>query len=106
MFDFAPGVPLTFERMASRVHPDDLALLRDLRDRARSDGADFAFEHRLRMAGDSAKYVHLVGHAIRDKDGHVEYMGSIQDVTERRLSDIKRTRGETALRRSEAFLAP
>jgi GAF domain-containing protein len=35
----------------------------------------------------SIKYLHAVGHAIRDKDNQLEYIAAVQDVTERRLSE-------------------
>src|SRR5947209_1822287 len=87
IFEFEPGSRVTFDRIASRVHPDDLPLLSDWIDRTRREGADWEFESRVQMPDASVKYVHNVAHGTRDQDGNVEYIGAMQDVTERRLAE-------------------
>jgi PAS domain S-box-containing protein len=98
IFEFDQGVPVTLELVCSRVHPDDIPVCNEIIDRARSDGSDFEFEHRLRMTDHSVKYVHIVAHATRDQDGRLEYIGAVQDVTERRLSEeaLAKVRSELA----------
>src|SRR5918996_761533 len=98
IFEFDQGVPVTLELIAARVHPDDLPLLHEMIGRARDDGSDFEFEHRLQLPDHSVKYLHLVAHATRDEDGQVEYIGAIQDVTERRLAEeaLGKARSELA----------
>ena len=59
----------------------------DMVERARGDGSDFEYDHRLQMPDGSVKYLHLIGHATRDRDGRLEYIGAVQDVTQRRLSE-------------------
>ena len=87
IFDFAPTVTVTLELIATRVHPDDMPLLFEMTERARRDGSDFEYEHRLLMPDHSVKYLHLVAHGTRDENGQLEYIGAVQDVTERRLSE-------------------
>jgi PAS domain S-box-containing protein len=84
IFDLDPAMPVTFERLEARVHPDDLALFRDAVDGARSDRSGFEYELRLLMPDHSVKHLHVVAHAARDRDGDLEYIGAVQDVTERR----------------------
>jgi PAS domain S-box-containing protein len=86
IFEFYQGVPLTLELIGTRVHPEDIPLLNDMIDRARGAGSDFEYEHRLQMPDHSVKYLHMVAHGTRDKDGRLEYIGAVQDVTQRRLS--------------------
>ena len=78
---------MTLELIGSRVHPDDMPLMDDMVERARGDGSDFEYDHRLQMPDGSVKYLHLIGHATRDKDGRLEYIGAVQDVTQRRLAE-------------------
>jgi PAS domain S-box-containing protein len=87
IFEFDQGVPVTLELIGSRVHPEDIPLLNDMIDRARGDGSDFECEHRLLMPDHTVKYVHMVAHGMRDPDGELEYIGAVQDITERRLSE-------------------
>ena len=67
-------------------------------ERARSDGSDFDYEHRLRMPDHSVKYLHIVAHGTRDQDGRLEYIGAVQDVTQRRLAEeaLAKARSELA----------
>ena len=79
---------LTFERIASRLHPEDILVFKELIARARRDGNDWEFEQRLQMADNSIKYVQVVAHGDRNRNGQVQYIGAVQDVTERRLSEF------------------
>jgi PAS domain S-box-containing protein len=84
IFELDPSLPVTLERIQSRIFPDDLALFSGIVEQARTDGSGFEYEMRLLMPDDSIKYLHVVAHAARDKDGDAEYIGAVQDVTERR----------------------
>jgi signal transduction histidine kinase len=98
VFEFDQGVSVTLDLIGTRVHPDDLPLWHEMIDRARGDGSDFEYEHRLQMPDHSVKYLHVVAHAARDRDGQLEYIGAVQDVTQRRLSDeaLGKVRSELA----------
>jgi PAS domain S-box-containing protein len=87
MFEFDRDAPVTLERIGTRVHPEDLPLLNDMIERARGNASDFEYEHRLLMPDHSVRYLHLVAHATRSQDGLPEYIGAVQDVTQRRLSE-------------------
>jgi signal transduction histidine kinase len=87
IFEFDPGMPVTLELIGSRIHPDDISLLHDMIERARDAGPDFEYEQRLQMPDQSIKYLHLVARGTRDEDGRLEYIGAVQDVTARRLSE-------------------
>lgn len=98
IFEFDQGMPVTLELIGSRVHPGDIPLLHDMIERARGAGTDFEYEHRLQMPDQSIKYLHIVAHGTRDHDGRLEYIGAVQDVTARRLSEqaLGKARSELA----------
>ena len=98
IFEFDDGVPVTLELIGTRVHPEDIRRCDEVIDRARNDGSDFEYEHRLLMPDHSVKYLHLVAHATRDQEGRLEYIGAVQDVTQRRLSEeaLGKARSELA----------
>ncbi|RUY52543.1 PAS domain S-box protein, partial [Mesorhizobium sp. M7A.F.Ca.CA.001.13.2.1] len=98
IFEFEHRVPVTIELLSSRIHPDDLELLNEMIDRVRGAGSDFEYECRLLMPDRSTKYLHVVAHGTRDHDGALEYIGAVQDVTERRLSEeaLGKVRSELA----------
>ena len=81
-----------------RVHPKDVALVKQTIERASQDGNNFEHEYRLLMPDGSIKYVHVVARAFRDKSGSLEFVGAVMDVTAAKLA-------EKTLRESEAYLA-
>jgi PAS domain S-box-containing protein len=85
IFELDP--PLTTARIRTRVHPEDAPLFDKIVEQARDRGDDFEWQYRLMMPDHTVKYVHSVAHAARDQDGQLEYVGAVQDVTERRLSE-------------------
>jgi PAS domain S-box-containing protein len=98
IFGFEQGVPVTLDLIGTRVHPDDIPLMNDMVERARGAVRDFEYEHRLLMPDHSVKYVHLIAHRIRDHDGRLEYVGAVQDVTQRQFSEeaLAKARSELA----------
>ncbi|MCC8392466.1 PAS domain-containing protein [Paraburkholderia sp. MMS20-SJTR3] len=79
----APG----FELIFSRTHPEDLPSLNEVLRRQRTDGRDFEHEFRLATSPERVKHVHLVAHATRNEHDQLEYIGALQDITQRRLSE-------------------
>jgi PAS domain S-box-containing protein len=87
IFEFEPGTPVTIERMTSRVHPEDAPMMHDIIERARAGGTDFELVHRLLMPDGSVKYLTATAQRGSDAGGRPEYIGAVQDVTQRRLSE-------------------
>jgi signal transduction histidine kinase len=87
IFEVDEGVDLTFPLIDSRVHPDDQRSMREMRDRACSDGGDIDCEFRLLMPDCSVKHLRMVARGSRDEGGSLEYIGAIQDVTQRRVAE-------------------
>jgi PAS domain S-box-containing protein len=87
IFEFDKAVPVTLELIGTRVHPEDIPLMHDMIARAGRSADDFEYEHRLLMPDHTVKYLHLVAHATRNRNGQLEYIGAVQDVTKRRLSE-------------------
>jgi PAS domain S-box-containing protein len=98
IFEFDPDTPITLERIFSRIHPDDIGLLSETIDWARSNRSNFEYEHRLQLPDGSIKYLHLVAHAMRDERGRLEYIGAVQDVTPSRIAEqaLSKARSELA----------
>src|ERR1700689_3438452 len=86
IFQIDRGVQVTFELIATRIHPEDLSVFQEHIERARRDGGDVQLEFRLQMPDGAVKYVHVAAH-IRGDHGQPEYIGAVQDVTERRSSE-------------------
>jgi len=91
IYEFEIGVPVTLELIRARVHPEDVSLIDKMKmvDQAGGGGNDFEWHWRLMMPDHSIKYLHAVAHATRDRDGELEYIAAVQDVTARRMSEGK-----------------
>jgi PAS domain S-box-containing protein len=97
IFGYHPSTRITFPLILQRVHPEDLELVTQALAEAQ-DGGDFDYEYRLLMPDGAVKYLHLVAHGMRDRNGRLEYIGAVQDVTQRRRSEeaLARLRSELA----------
>jgi PAS domain S-box-containing protein len=88
----------SLELLIQRIHPTDVARVRQLIDRASRDGKDWELEHRLLMPDGSVKSVYVVARAVTDESGRPEFVGAIMDVSAAR-------RAEQELRQAQAELA-
>jgi len=90
IFGFDQRLPVTLERIGSRVYPDDLPLMHDMIQQARHAASDFEYKHRLLMPDQSVKHIHSFAHATRDQRGRLEYVGAAQDVTRQEEERLRR----------------
>jgi PAS domain S-box-containing protein len=97
IFEYDRTTTPTVELILQRVHPEDVASVKQTIERASQDGKDFEHEFRLVTDG-GVKHVNVVAHALNDESDGVEFVGAVMDISDRR-------RAEEALRRSEAYLA-
>ncbi|MGD0269427.1 MAG: PAS domain S-box protein, partial [Candidatus Sulfotelmatobacter sp.] len=94
IFQIDRDAQLTFELIGSRIHPEDLSIFQEHIERSRRERSDVQIEFRLQLPDGAVKYVHVAAH-IR---GDHEYIGAVQDVTERRSSEeaLSKARSELA----------
>jgi PAS domain S-box-containing protein len=97
IFEIDPDVQVTFEVIGSRIHPEDVPAFKEQIERSRRDGSDMQLEIRLQIPDGTVKYVHVVAHCRTDR-GQREYIGAVQDVTQRRVSEqaLAKVRSELA----------
>ncbi|MDS4042881.1 MAG: PAS domain S-box protein [Candidatus Competibacter sp.] len=72
----------TLKHLFDRVHPEDLARVRQMIDDAMRERTGFDLEHRLLMSDGAVKQVHVVARATRVESGEVEFVGAVMDITE------------------------
>jgi PAS domain S-box-containing protein len=90
-----PNVKPTLQLIHERIHPEDRAAVIEYMESASRCGADLDFEHRYLLPDGSVKFIHVLGKAVHDKPGHLEYIGAAMDVTAQRIA-------EDLLRKSES----
>jgi len=86
IFQIDRDAQVTFELIGTRIHPEDLTVFQEHIERSRRDRSDVQLEFRLQMPDSAVKNVHVAAH-IRGDHGQLEYIGAVQDVTERRASE-------------------
>jgi PAS domain S-box-containing protein len=98
IFEHDRTVKPTLESVFERVHPEDRDLALKKIEYATQQRTGFDIEYRLLRPDGSVKYLRVLARAVELSAGDLEFMGTVSDVTERKLA-------EEALRRSEAYLA-
>jgi PAS domain S-box-containing protein len=98
IFEYEGTTKPTVELILQRVHPEDIAMVKQTIQRASQDRKKFEHEYRLLMPDGSIKYVHVVARPVSDELSSAEFVGAVMDVTDRK-------RAEEALLRSDAYLA-
>jgi signal transduction histidine kinase len=100
IYELEVGLPVTLQLIRTRVHPEDVSLIERMKAIQRAGGGDTTFEwqFRLMMPDRSVKYLHAVGRATRDRNGQLEYIAAVRDVTARRQVDdaLDKARSELA----------
>jgi PAS domain S-box-containing protein len=89
----------TREMLREYIHPGDRALYVEMVTKATHEKAAWDFDYRIVIPDGSIKHIHAVAHPVFNGSGDlIEYIGTIMDVTERRLA-------EAALREAQTDLA-
>ncbi len=102
IFDVDVTQGMTLEAFVGQVHPEDRDTLKGAWTRA-LDGGDYDIEHRIVVAGE-VRWVHERAIFERDADGvAVKAIGTVQDVTERRLLLNALDESSLFLRESQAI---
>ncbi|MEZ5931518.1 MAG: PAS domain-containing protein [Alphaproteobacteria bacterium] len=101
----AEGSMLGIATFLDRVHPEDRAALSAARQRHLETGDDYDIECRLRREDGSYIWVRNCGQAVWDGSGApLRMAGSVVDVTERKLADIRLNQHARELERSNREL--
>ncbi|HEY3252862.1 MAG TPA: ATP-binding protein [Polyangiaceae bacterium] len=91
------------EAVRARVHPEDLPLFdAEIQRGIAGSNADFTF--RIVTPSGGLKYLRGVARVIEHVDGRPIFMGTVQDVTERKLAEEALQASETELRRANNYL--
>jgi PAS domain S-box-containing protein len=90
IFEYDPAVKPSIASVMDRVHPDDVALVRNTIEQAATGRYDVDLEHRLLMPNGGVKTVHLRARPLAeevsgklDGTGDVQFVGAVMDVTAR-----------------------
>jgi PAS domain S-box-containing protein len=89
-FDPHNGLPRV-ETFFQRIHPDDQARNIEQLERASCEKTGFEFDYRIIHPGGEVRDIHTIGHPVFSPSGDVvEYVGTVIDITERKLAEALR----------------
>ncbi len=97
IFGYDLSTAPTLQVILQNIHADDMPLIDQVIADATA-GRDFEVECRVVLPGASVKHIHVVAHRMPGQDDRLEYIGAVQDITERHLSEeaLNRARSELA----------
>jgi PAS domain S-box-containing protein len=87
IFDVDLATPVTLPTVLSRLDPDSVTTVREVIERARDGNVNFDYDIKLVMSDKSVKYVRVLAHSEKNKDGEQELIGAVQDFTESRMAE-------------------
>ena len=98
IMDLDPAKKVTHEMVLARVHPDDLAMFKEVQRKALATGKNFESAYRIVTSDGTVKYLRSSSRRLVEIEDRLVYVGATQDVTE-----IKRA--EEALDEARSELA-
>jgi PAS domain S-box-containing protein len=87
IFEYNHAEKPTLDMVFQRVHPRDKEIARQVVERASASGEDYKHECRLVMPSGAIKHLHVRAHALHDSLGHIEFVGAVIDITERKAAE-------------------
>ena len=95
--EIEPGTPISADIAQIGVHSEDIPLVYEAAARGVETGSDYEHTHRIVMPDGRIKFLHVMARATRDFEGRLEYIGAVQDVTQRMLSEEALTKSRSEL---------
>ena len=84
----SPTIKPTLELVFKRIHPDDIAFVRQTLDHATYHKANLDFEHRLLMPGRQFGQMRpRLAQPAKTAAGALEFVGAVMDITEKKKSE-------------------
>jgi PAS domain S-box-containing protein len=102
-FDPEDGMP-SFETLMQRIHPDDRASAAEVIERGVREKTDYEQDFRIVLPDGTTRYMHTTGRPVFNSSGDpVEFVGTVMDVTERKLAENALRESQENLARTEQF---
>ncbi|MGD9397842.1 MAG: PAS domain-containing protein, partial [Candidatus Thorarchaeota archaeon] len=100
IFGLAPQeFEATYEAFLNTVHEDDRQFVRESVDKAINEDQKYSIDHRIVLPDGTIRFVHEEAEMTFDEDGKpVRMMGTVQDITERKLTETALSANEQMFR--------
>ena len=81
IYGFEPGTKQTAQDVLALVHPGDIDEVQAQLGGVMQSGGDFVSEFRITSGQGVPKHLRVVGHAVQDESGKLEYIGAVMDIS-------------------------
>jgi PAS domain S-box-containing protein len=98
IFGLDPTEQLSYTKYMEIVHSEDRPAVEQALAQASGEQSVFSYENRIMLRDGSIRRVQSTGYPTVDESGELDFVGTVMDITERRLA-------EEALRRTQVELA-
>ncbi len=88
IFAYDRTIKPTVDLFLQRLHPEDVASVKRIVERAAHDKKDYEHKYRLLMPDGSIKYIHFAAHALSDVSGDIEFVGAMRDETAAKKAEV------------------
>ena len=92
IYGFAPSMKPTVADVLRIIVPEDRALTELKVQEVSAQAKDWISEFRITTECGERRHVRVVGHAVANESGEIEYIGSISDITVAKLAESARRR--------------
>jgi PAS domain S-box-containing protein len=87
IFEVDPTSEVSLDIVLSRLHPNSLPTVEQVVEKANEGDRDFDYDITVITPDQSQKFIRVLAHSERNKDGDQELIGAVQDVTENRKAE-------------------
>ena len=77
----------SYAAFVDRIHPEDRPAFEDMLEKAVRGGSNFEWDFRVVTPDGATKYLHSLGHLTAYGAENTEFVGTVMDVTERRIAE-------------------
>ena len=106
IFDYDPETArASYAMFMERIHPEDRFSFEEIFNRAVREKSDFECDYRILLPDRSIKFLRSVGQPQVNPSGELEFIGTVMDITERKLAEEELHQKEASLREAQSELA-
>ncbi|MCK8782243.1 PAS domain-containing protein [Rhizobium sp. NTR19] len=104
IWDFDPAILPDMAMIVDALHPEDRATVLEGIERAVHDRSAFDAHYRVVTRSGAVKYLHTVSMPVPEITSHAVFLGSTQDVTDTKLTELALRTREAELERTNSYL--
>lgn len=87
LYGLKPDEVMTYQKFIEAIHPEDVAQTEAVLSKSLTSFENYDVEYRIKTAEDKTIWLSVQGKTIKEDDNSTVMMGSVRDITHRKLAD-------------------